>query len=221
MDSLTGVARDHALQIVALEKNIGIFIEIQVQKYVLAMPFLMSFLNTVYCVIHIPGTIVFLIWLFHYTDSKQYSSIRRTLAICNILAFLFFTVYPCMPPRLLPDHGSNEFTFVDTVHEWGGGSTTVLTNNRFINKFAAMPSLHFGYAFIVGLSVGLVPSSTRCGEKSLMKVKLLRGTIGLAYPFIILLSIVATANHFLLDAVGGAIVCLVASQINRFLFFIH
>jgi len=76
---------------------------------------------------------------------------------------------------------------------------------------AAMPSLHFGYSFLVGLTIAAVPlrKSGRLGWRRLAIV-----CVGMVYPAIILTAIVATANHFVLDAVAGACACLLAWNFN-------
>jgi len=86
--------------------------------------FVMTWINRTYSFIHIPGSIAFLVWLFYYTNTRNridesqsgksigetkgspagprlYESRRRTMAFCNLLAFIVFTIWPCMPPRLL------------------------------------------------------------------------------------------------------------------------
>jgi hypothetical protein len=76
--------------------------------------FVMTWLNRTYSFIHIPGSIAFLIWLFYFTatrgvegigesrsNSILYESRRRAMALSNLLAFIVFTGWPCMPPRLL------------------------------------------------------------------------------------------------------------------------
>jgi len=77
-----------------------------------------------------------------------------------------------------------------------------------------MPSLHFGYSFLIGLTVATVPLRVRgrFGWKRLAAV-----VCGMVYPAIILTAIVATANHFVLDAVAGAIACILAWNYNGFL----
>lgn len=74
-----------------------------------------------------------------------------------------------------------------------------------------MPSLHFGYSFLIGLTVATVPLRVRgrFGWKRLVAV-----LCGMIYPAIILTAIVATANHFVLDAVAGAIACTIAWNYN-------
>lgn len=165
-----------------------------------------------------------------------YAARRRTMAVCNLLAFIIFTLWPCMPPRLLSDPSvpgpvgdkSRAYGFIDTVHSTPGQSS-VWTQNKFCNQYAAMPSLHFGYSLLIGCTLASVPlapqhsrSRTVCLSKSIrFRVPSARRLAcllaGIAYPAIILVAIVATANHFLLDAVAGAGVCALAWMGNAVL----
>jgi hypothetical protein len=88
---------------------------------------MLKIINCVYSFIHIPGTIFFLAWLYHYAPPALFEARRRTLAICNLMAFVVFTAWPCMPPRLLPKEDG--FGFVDTVHD--GKVSSVWTKNIF------------------------------------------------------------------------------------------
>lgn len=281
-------AREHALQVIHVEKWFGIFVEPAIQQWFLGHPELMRWTNRAYSFIHIPGTILYLIVLFYMTTTRPkrrlfeqsqpgsaslrhwrtligpfgpdiYEKRRRTMAMCNLLAFIVFTFWPCMPPRLLsaPDYTgeyakeAKSYGFVDTVHSKDGDSS-VWTTNRFCNQYgklhppfdlrslrlgifssfvapssddiiskrkeadvrfttAAMPSLHFGYSFLIGLTVATVPlrKSGYLGWRRLAIV-----ATGMLYPFIILTAIVATANHFVLDAVAGATACILAWYLN-------
>ncbi|OKL56796.1 hypothetical protein UA08_07773 [Talaromyces atroroseus] len=264
-DDTVDVARKHAMQLVQLEKSLGIFVEVDIQRFFLARPTLMNWTNWIYSFIHIPGTIAFLVWLYYYTTTRTslegsseknggskpakaingspagpllYAARRRTLAVCNLLAFIVFTLWPCMPPRLLSDEkvGGNignvarSYGFVDTVHgEKGAGS--VWTENRFCNQYAAMPSLHFGYSLMIGLTIMTIPLSAQHAQSTTTSRtrsirlplsshrislqfalpswrRVLCVALGVAYPLTILAAIVATANHFILDAVAGACVCM-------------
>jgi hypothetical protein len=100
------------------------FWELPIQQFFMKNVFLMTWINRTYSFIHIPGSIAFLVWLFYYTNTRNrlderqegkdigevngspagprlYESCRRTMAFCNLLAFIIFTIWPCMPPRLL------------------------------------------------------------------------------------------------------------------------
>jgi hypothetical protein len=207
----------------------------------------MTQIDRIYSFIHIPGTILFLGWLYHYTTTARrsgssthlYEARRRTMATCNLLAFIIFTLWPCMPPRLLSDPNvtgpsgeeARKYGFVDTVHG-SGGEGSVWTQNRFCNQYAAMPSLHFGYSALIGVTVATIPIAEGTRRSSGWRVSLRGNTltirtpnwrravcvlVGLAYPTIILVAIIATANHFILDAVAGAIVCSLAWMGNQVL----
>ncbi|KAJ4516490.1 hypothetical protein HRR83_001824 [Exophiala dermatitidis] len=264
------VARRHALQVIELEKRLHIFWEIPIQKFFMAYPRLMMSINWLYSFIHIPGTIAFLVWLYYYTITSDrhlqknsgrlqgvgrgrpgspagaclYEARRRTMAVCNLLAFVVFTLWPCMPPRLLSDpeytgpqsQVARSYGFVDTVHGKEGASS-VWTQNRFCNQYAAMPSLHFGYSLMIGVTIMTVPLAPehRRTKSFLLPFfnrphpelapairlpnprRLACLVIGFMYPFTILVAIVATANHFILDAVAGAAVCIIGWRINPIL----
>jgi hypothetical protein len=159
------IARKHALEVIKLEEKLGIFWEIQIQHFFLRHPLLMTWINWLYSFIHIPGTIAFLVGLYYYTITRNginepqpgklrgiaggspagpllYQARRRTLAVCNLLAFVVFTLWPCMPPRLLSDPTvegpeaelGRSYGFVDTVHG-ENGAKSVWTENRFCNQY--------------------------------------------------------------------------------------
>jgi hypothetical protein len=253
------VARRHALQLIHLEQSLHLFHELSVQRWFLKHAFLMHWTNRIYSFIHIPGTILFLISLFYYTTTrnrldlplhnkplgeadgspggaKLYAARRRTMAMCNLLAFIVFTLWPCMPQRLLSDPDvpgavgkeARGYGFVDTVHG-AEGESSVWTQNRFCNQYAAMPSLHFGYSLLIGLTILSIPLSPQHNQSKTLRLsgsmrvrvpsarRLLCVGLGVAYPTVILIAIVATANHFILDAVAGAIVCSLAWAGNEIL----
>ncbi|KIX94687.1 uncharacterized protein Z520_09733 [Fonsecaea multimorphosa CBS 102226] len=265
------VARRHALQVIELEQHLHIFWEVPIQKFFMSYPRLMMGINWLYSFIHIPGTIAFLVWLFYYTITKNrqiqrraaaqsgekasdvgpagspsgpwlYEARRRTMAVCNLLAFVVFTLWPCMPPRLLSDPEYNgpqaeiaqSFGFVDTVHGKEGASS-VWTQNRFCNQYAAMPSLHFGYSLLIGVTIMTIPLAPQHSQPSKIvhlpffnnshpdlaphirlpsTRRMLCLALGFLYPFSILTAIVATANHFILDAVAGSVVCFLGWKFN-------
>jgi len=205
-------ARLHALSLVRLEQKLGIFLEPAIQGYFLPRPVLLTAINRIYSFIHIPGTITFIAWLYHYAPASLFEARRRSLAICNLMAFVIFTAWPCMPPRLLPEEDG--FGFIDTVHT--GKVASVWTTNRFCNQLAAMPSLHFGYSFVIGLTIATMPPSSSLHVNNLRR-RILLIIFGMSYPSIILVAIIATANHYILDAVAGFFVALLGWHINSVL----
>lgn len=261
------VARKHALQLIEIEKRWHIFWEIPIQRFFMSYPLLMRWINWLYSFIHIPGTIAFLVWLFYYTITSSgpvptnhgqvqapnpgshaghllYEARRRTMAVCNLLAFVVFTLWPCMPPRLLSDPEyqgpdaatAQSYGFIDTVHG-ADGASSVWTQNKFCNQYAAMPSLHFGYSLLVGVTVMTIPLAPSHRRSRSVQLPLFNQShpelaprirlpsarrmacvgLGMAYPLTILIAIIATANHFVLDAIAGAVVCFVGWNGNEIL----
>ena len=229
-------ARAHAIQLIHLEQSLHIFWEPAIQQCFLQYPALMHWINRTYSFIHIPGTILFLVWLYYVTITSRpedftngpaiYQARRRTMAVCNLIAFAVFTAWPCMPPRLLSDplyHGARaqearSYGFVDTVHG-AEGESSVWTSNKFCNQYAAMPSLHFGYSLLIGLTIASMDGS-QLGRRLDLRDRVsavMMKVLGIAYPTLMLVCIVATANHFILDAVAGAMVCGVAWKSERVL----
>lgn len=194
------LAEKHARQIISIEKWLMIDCELGLQRFVMRHEWLLLFFNKTYAMVHIPATIAFMGYSYYAFSPLIFQSTRRTLVLCNCIAFIIFSSWPCMPPRLLP---YNEFGYTDTLHT--GKAASIWTTNKFQNQLAAFPSLHFGYSFVIGLSLFVYSPHRiiRC--------------ISLFYPLLILLVIMATANHYLLDAVGGFFVTILAYRLNRLL----
>ena len=66
-----------------------------------------------YAMVHIPATISFFAYSYYAFPTPIFQKVRRTLVLCNCIAFIIFTLWPCMPPRLLP---FEEYGFIDTLH---------------------------------------------------------------------------------------------------------
>jgi membrane-associated phospholipid phosphatase len=129
--------------------------------------------------------VVALVWLYLKAPAR-YLRWRNTLFVMLGLGLLGFWLYPLMPPRLLPA----SYGFVDTRLEYFGlGEASRDTSAD--NLYAAMPSLHIGWATWIALA--LWPLVRRRWAKALL----------VAYPTAQLFCTVVTANHFFLDAVGG------------------
>jgi hypothetical protein len=184
-----------------LEHFFHLDIELGVQRTILErVPWLMSILARVYYS-HIVLGVAF--YVYCYTFSRdQYRRIRRTMALDNIIAFAIISLWRCMPPRLLPE----EYGFIDVLHSNKGGSAW--TQNKFQLIIAAMPSLHFGNSALIAFC--LVNFSPH---------RLLR-TIAPLWPAMMGLTIVATANHYILDAVVGACVVTVGYRYNHVMLYL-
>lgn len=184
------LAQRHAQDIVSLERSLHIFVEGSVQHAALAVPGLTGTLGFAYLTLHLVATAGLLLWLYRRRPAA-YPFIRTTLVLASALAMVGYVVFPTAPPRL------TDVGIVDTVSGRHVDLNKGLISSLY-NPYAAVPSMHAGYALIVGAS--LVRNARR----------LIVRLAGLAYPPFVLLLIVATGNHFFVDAAAGAAVVGVA-----------
>jgi len=188
-------ALHNAMSVIRIEKAVGIFHEQAIQDAAISVGrFFIEFWNIFYGTFHFIVTAFTLIYIFRRFP-ERYARWRNTLACTTALALIGFALYPLMPPRLLDLHGLH-YGFVDTLERfetvWSFDSGTM---QKISNQYAAMPSLHFAWSLWCALA--LFPVLRRNWTKALVVL----------YPACTLFAIVVTANHYILDAAGGA-VCL-------------
>ena len=191
-----GAARLHTADIVALERSLGIFWERGVQDVSLAVPGLARILGVLYVALHFAGTIAFLAWV-HQRRPHAFALVRTTLVAATGFALVGYLVYPAAPPRLAG------IGFADIVSDKGGINLSSDLLGALYNPIAAVPSLHFGYALLVGAGLFALASS-----RSLR-------VAGALYPLLMLYVIVATGNHFFVDALIGGVVVVSAWIVAR------
>ncbi|MFC3576511.1 phosphatase PAP2 family protein [Streptomyces yaanensis] len=173
-----------------LENHLGIAVEDAVNHTTNSVTWLIVGMNYYYATLHFVVTLGVLVWLFR-SHPGRYAATRLALFATTAVALLGYYFFPLAPPRLMNGGG-----FVDTVvvHQtWGSMASGDL--KHMSNQYAAMPSMHIGWSLWCGLTIF-----------ALTTVPWVR-ILSLLYPVATLVVIVATANHFWLDAVGG-MVCL-------------
>lgn len=183
-------AIERADRLISLEKSLGLFVEPGLQALILGRPWLVDTANAVYLYGH--GPVIAVLAVFLYLRSRPtYLLMRNAFLLSGAIGLVFYYVLPVAPPRLVPEYG-----FVDTVFE-RYGVERVLMPSFVMNQYAALPSLHFGWNLLSGIGVWLAVRSPWFR------------LIAALMPLAMLLAIVTTANHFVLDAMlGGAIVLL-------------
>ena len=201
--SAGGGSTTHALhnaeRVIRIEQWLGIFREQEIQSWFVGWPWFLRLWNIYYGTLHFIVPVVVLVLLFRRWPAA-YRLWRNTLAFTTGLALIGFSLFPLMPPRLLCDclYGGGAATdrgFVDTVDRYGGlWSFDSGTVKSISNQYAAMPSLHVAWSLWCALA--LIPRLRHRWTKVL---------VGL-YPVATVFAIVVTANHFLLDALGGVAV---------------
>ncbi|MEU6536586.1 phosphatase PAP2 family protein [Streptomyces sp. NPDC047000] len=148
-----------------------------------------------YASLHYLVTPAILVWLFR-RRTAVYRTARTWLMTSTFIGLIGFTLLPTCPPRLLDaGHG-----FVDTMAQysaygwWGGQASAPRGLGGMTNQYAAMPSLHVGWALWCGVMLW------RHGGTRLTKAA------GVAYPLLTAIVVMGTANHYFLDAVAGVAV---------------
>ncbi|KQX52794.1 MULTISPECIES: phosphatase PAP2 family protein [unclassified Streptomyces] len=185
----------HGLAILHLEERLGIDAEHPLNRLFTDVPALGVPADFAYASLHYLVTPAILVWLYRRRPA-HYRAARTWLMLSTLLGLVGFTLLPTCPPRLLDAaHG-----FTDTMARfsaygwWGGEASAPRGLGGMTNQYAAMPSLHFGWALWCGVMLW------RYGRTPLAKA------LGVAYPLVTALVVMGTANHYLLDAVGGAAV---------------
>jgi len=194
------------------EKDIYIFHEQAIQQAFIGAEWFIRVMNIYYGTLHFIITAGLLVWMYSKRHGA-YRAMRNLLGLTTALAIIGYWSFPLAPPRLFPCGADvpvlgpegglvRPACFVDTLDKFGGlWSYKTAAAKAIANQYAAMPSLHFGWSVWCGII--------------LWRFAAHRGTkyCGLAYPALTLFAIVVTANHYFLDAVGGAVILLSALAI--------
>jgi hypothetical protein len=178
----TGEAFHNAQRVWDFERAVHLPGEGAVQSLLLHGDGLVHVANTYYAAVHFPATVAFLVWLY-LRRPAHYVWARRILAAVTAAALVLHLLFPLAPPRMLAATG-----LVDTARVYGPSVYGNPATDSLSNQFAAMPSLHFGWALMV--AIGLIVA-TRSRWRLLC----------LLHPLLTLLVIVGTANHYWLDAI--------------------
>jgi hypothetical protein len=207
---------NNAVHVINIEKAMGIFHEAAIQDWFSDGWY--KFFNIFYGTAHFIVTLGILVWLFVKRRSF-FGRWRTTLMATTVLALIGFALFPLMPPRLMnatptapcrqeatldacidrygggelaDEAGLPNYGYLDTLRDVGGlWSFDSKQLDSVSNQYAAMPSLHIGWSTWCMLVL------LRFSRRRITKV------LAVVYPLLTLLVIVATANHYIIDAAGG------------------
>ncbi|MEA2307706.1 MAG: hypothetical protein QOH43_4986 [Solirubrobacteraceae bacterium] len=179
------VAFENARHLIGIERTLGLFVEPSVQAWAQSKPAIIDSASWMYINAQTTVTVGALVYLYLF-HNKNFYFLRNMFMVAMGIALVGYIVYPTAPPRFFPEWG-----FFDAVSAFTGVDHTDKVNALF-NPYAAVPSMHVCFALMIG-----VPLSR------LVKTRALRVFWAL-YPLVVTFVIVATANHFLADAVLGA-----------------
>lgn len=187
-------AYTNASHIWTLERAWRLPSEAAVQQLILGHDLAVRAANIYYAFVHFPAAVALLVWTY-LRRPDLYRLARTTLALLTAAALVLHILIPLAPPRLLPAAG-----MVDTGNAIGPGVYTASTN-AFTNQYAAMPSLHVGWAAVIAI-VLVQAGRTR------------RRWLWTLHPLVTLAVVVVTGNHYWLDA-AAALVMLAAIMLLR------
>lgn len=185
-------AVSHARDLLRLEGMLGLDVELAANQALHAVPALALASSYWYAVLHYVVTPAVLLWAYR-ARPVAYPRVRNALVAASAIGLVGFTLLPMAPPRMLP-------SYVDTLattsaNGWWGGDASAPEGLGFLtNELAAMPSLHVGWAVWVAWVVIRLTGS-----------RPLRA-LAITYAVGTTLVVIGTANHYVLDAVAGAVV---------------
>jgi PAP2 superfamily len=181
------VAFQHSREVIHFEQSLGIFVEPSIQGWVSTKPAIIDFASWMYLNAQFTVTMASLVYIYLRHNSSFYF-VRNMFAVAMWTANVGFIVFPAAPPRFFPEWG-----FVDSVSSLTRVSHDSVAVNSLVNQYAAIPSMHVAFALMIAVPLA-----------RLSKHRVTRA-IWAVYPFVVTFVIIATANHFVTDAVLGAL----------------
>ncbi len=198
VDGKSDVAFANGQHIIDAERSLGIYFEQGLQQAALPHTWIIDIANWLYLNSHFTITVTFLAWLYLFHNDNFYF-VRNMFMVAMGIALVGYGLLPTAPPRLMPDAG-----FTDTISSFTGVAQDSKTASAFINKYAAVPSMHIGFSsMIAGTAFALVKNPV--GRY-----------LWLLYPVLIFFVIVLTANHYWLDAAAGLAAAAASALIARY-----
>jgi hypothetical protein len=181
------VAFENGRNVIGLERSLGLFIEPTIQNTFGATSLVGDMASWIYLNAQVTVTLGALAYLYVRHNSSFYF-VRNMFIVSWMIALVGYALFPTAPPRFFPEWG-----FVDSVADFTGVSPDSATANALFNPYAAVPSMHVAFALMIGLPLA-----------SLARHRVSR-YFWRVYPLIVTFVIVVTANHFVFDAVLGAV----------------
>jgi membrane-associated phospholipid phosphatase len=179
----------HARDLISLERTMHLFVEPSVQAWASGSHLLMTLASWLYVNAQTSVTFGALLYLY-LRHNRNFYFVRNMFMIAMAIALVGYTVFPTAPPRFMPEWG-----FIDSVSDFTGVHVNhaSATASALFNPYAAVPSMHVAFALMIGWPLA------RLSRRRVVKA------LWLFYPFLMAFVIVVTANHFIFDALLGAL----------------
>ncbi len=179
----------HGRDLISLERGMHLFVEPSIQAWASGSHAVMVISSWIYVNAQTSVTIGALVYLY-LRHNKSFYFVRNMFMIAMAIALVGYTAFPTVPPRFMPEWG-----FVDSVSDFTGvhvdGHSASIS--AVTNLYAAVPSMHVAFALMIGWTLA------RLARRSVARLA------WVLYPFLIAFVVIVTANHFLVDAVFGAL----------------
>jgi PAP2 superfamily len=179
----------HARDLISLERTLHVFVEPSVQAWASGSHMVMVLASWLY--VNAQTTVTFGALLYLYLlHNRNFYFVRNMFMIAMAIALVAYAVFPTAPPRFMPEWG-----FIDSVSDLTGVrvSHASATASTLFNPYAAVPSMHVAFALMIGAPLA------RLAERRVVSV------LWMLYPVLMTFVIVVTANHFIVDALLGAL----------------
>jgi PAP2 superfamily len=193
VDGSMGLSFSHARDLVSAERSLGLLIEPSVQHWAVGAGWPAEVARWGYANLHFKGSCLMLaILYFGYRGS--FGFVRNAVFAAMAISVIGYTLFPTAPPRFLPELGLDPSSSVT-------GNNPLLSHpgDALFNPFAAVPSMHVGISVILAWSLAM-----------LVRPRILRGLL-FAYPLLMTFVVVASGNHFWLDAAFGLLTAAAAT----------
>jgi hypothetical protein len=189
VEGRAGAAFQHARDLISLERTLHFFVEPSVQAWASSSHFLMDAASWLYVNAQTSVTVCALVYLY-LCHNRSFYFVRNMFMIGMLIALVGYVVFPTAPPRFMPEWG-----FIDSVSDFTGVHVSHASSSMsaLLNPYAAVPSMHVAFALMIGWPLA------KLARHRLVKV------LWFVYPFLMAFVIVATANHFIFDALLGAL----------------
>jgi hypothetical protein len=193
--AVNGKAADafsNARDLISIERTTHTFVEPSIQAWAIGKGGVMAVSNWLYLNSQFSITLAVLVFIY-LVHNEAFYFLRNMMMVSMGLALVGYMLLPTAPPRFLPEWG-----FTDTVSAATGVPQDSVTVNALFNPFAAVPSMHCAFALMLGWTLAILV------RRRAFKV------FWAIYPFCVMFAVVATANHYWLDAFLGGLVAAVS-----------
>jgi hypothetical protein len=193
------LAFENARHLIRIEQATGIFVEPGIQAWAASKPLVLDSASWMYINAQSSVTLAAIVYLYLFHNASFYF-VRNMFIIALALAIVGYVVFPTAPPRFMPEWG-----FFDAVADFTGVGHDSVTVNALFNPYAAVPSMHVGFALMIGVPLA------RLSHHRVTRIA------WALYPLLVTFVIVVTANHFIVDALLGAVTAAAAAWVAAWL----